>query len=114
MQQKNFIIFILLSFGLIILWLPLTHWLWPPPPPPPPKVKLPEPQLWASLPLQAQGVVQQIPGLPGLAGACRLATEYAVTDWAAGDREGWLAQRERKPEPAPVVKKAPEKKPPAV
>jgi YidC/Oxa1 family membrane protein insertase len=65
--------------------------------------------------LQAQGVVQQIPGLPGLAGACRLATEYAVTDWAAGDREGWLAQRGPKPEPAPVVvKKAPEKKPPAV
>jgi YidC/Oxa1 family membrane protein insertase len=109
MQQKNFLIFILLSCAIFFLWFQLQRLIWPPPLPPPPKEKLPEPQFVASLPTQVPGLVQQLPALPGLTGAWRLATDYAVADWVARNREAWYAPP--KPEPAPLAKKAPEKKP---
>jgi YidC/Oxa1 family membrane protein insertase len=109
MQQKNFVIFLLLAFAILFLWLPLQRWIWPPPPPPP-KEHLPEPQLVASLPLQVPGLVQQLPSFPGLTGAWRLGTDYAVADWVARHPEAWFAPP--KAERPPVAKKAPEKKPP--
>src|SRR6266478_3079795 len=52
MQQKNLIIFCLLSFLVLMVWMPLRYLLFPPVPPPPPPLKLPHEQLWAGFPAE--------------------------------------------------------------
>src|SRR5690349_17110857 len=88
MPRKNLVLFVVLSFLILIGWPVLQRWLWPPPPrqpkPPEPEVvKLPDPQLWAALPPQAVAILHQAPGIPGLGNLGGLVTQIAVADWSA-------------------------------
>src|ERR1700687_3854236 len=107
MQQKNLIIFCLLSFIILLLWVPLRQLFFPLPPPP---LKLPQEKLWAGLP--AQLMTEGPLGAPGIGPALPRVTQWALTDLSAGNREAWIstwlaskekpAEEPRKPAPHKV------------
>jgi YidC/Oxa1 family membrane protein insertase len=99
-QQKNFLLFLILSTGIMIG----SFWLFAPKPRQPESskskpelpLKLPDPRLWAGLPPQAAA--------PGAGNALALLSDLAVTSFSTGQRLRW-----EKPEPPPqVAKKAEE------
>jgi YidC/Oxa1 family membrane protein insertase len=102
MQQKNFTLFILLSFLIFIAWQQLMNRIWPPVR----HLRLPDQRAWAALPGHVHGLLEQAPGLPGLGGACNLATQIALADWAAGEWQGPVPEEKEK-EPEPTVKEEP-------
>src|SRR6516164_6840423 len=118
MPQKNLIIFCLISFLILMVWVPLRHVLFPPipaPPPPPPPLELPHKPLWASLPVEFMVIAPA--GVPGIGPALPQVTQLALADWSAGNREAWfsawLANKdkpvEKPPKPAPAVAEKPKK-----
>ncbi len=115
MQQKNLIIFCLLSFLVLMVWMPLRYLLFPPVPPPPPPLKLPHEQLWAGLPAELMTMTPV--GVPGIGPALPQVTQLALADWSAGNREAWfsawLANKEKPaeqpPKPPPAVAEKPKK-----
>jgi YidC/Oxa1 family membrane protein insertase len=122
MQQKNLLLFCVLSFVILIGWSRLQLYLWPPAPKQPPPAVEGDPWPWRSLPAAAQGEVVgrlwlvPVPPAPGLESAYRLATAVAVTD-SAGERQRLVAAYQPKPkEPPPpqpeVVAAAPHRKVP--
>lgn len=95
MQQRNFVLFVLLTFVLFAGWSLVQTWLWPPPPrkprvvsqkeaAPPAESALPkrfaDPRLWGDLLAQTPAVVTGLPGLPGMAGACTLLADARLAD----------------------------------
>jgi len=104
MQQKNLIVFLLISMLILFLWLPLKHTIWRPPVPPPPPLRLPNQHLWAGLP--GQLVMAAFPGTAGIGPALPQLAQVALADWSADEQKtwmsNWLAAKEKKPaEPKP-------------
>jgi YidC/Oxa1 family membrane protein insertase len=103
MQQKNLLLFVLLTALIFIGWARFVAWKWPQPQRPhqEAKIRLPEPKLWSTVPAQLQAALEQAPGMPGIAGACKIATDLALADLeASGPRA--LARREPEPPPKPA------------
>jgi YidC/Oxa1 family membrane protein insertase len=106
MRQKNLIIFCIISFLILILWMPLKHLIWPPPPPP---LRLPDQHLWAGLP--GQLAMGSPPGLTGIGPALPQLAQVGLTNWSAGDQKAWISAwlaakekpAEQPPKPAPPV-----------
>src|SRR5947209_6383410 len=95
MQNKNTIVFFILSFLILIGWLQVQKLIWPPPTkalPPPPEARL----------LAQVAGLAMTPDIPGLAQATALAADLAVAqhDWTA-DKRQQVAEVDHPPEPKP-------------
>src|SRR5437764_3268960 len=117
-QQRNLVLFFVVSFVIFMGGTALQNYLWPPPkrtrPTPAVVTPLPYDQLWGGVPA-AQGLVAQAPVAPGVAGALPVVGQLAAAEWAAGDRAQWVrVAPEPKPKPTapepPKVAAAPVQK----
>src|SRR5262245_49935448 len=109
-QQKNLVLFFVLSFAIFVGWSALQTFLWPPPKRvrPQPPLKLPNEQFWGGM----AGLLAQPPAVPGLGAALPLVGDVAVAEWSAGDREQWKRiAAEPKPLPKPERPKVAAAKP---
>jgi YidC/Oxa1 family membrane protein insertase len=112
-QQRNTLIFISLSFLIVVGSTFLQSWLWPPPPPQPVVKKLPA-DAWMGGDLAARwsAPLGNAPTLPGVAGAVQMVTDAHTAEWSITGRRLAVAARkaEKKPEapppPPPVAQKA--------
>ncbi|GIW79569.1 MAG: hypothetical protein KatS3mg105_1376 [Gemmatales bacterium] len=93
MQQRNLLIFIVLSIVVFVAWSWLGMLLWPPPPPPQPRLALPDARLRASTP----ALLAPLPAVSPLANAGYLAAQMATSEWVAGERRLWGKPLARKP-----------------
>src|SRR2546425_6133627 len=102
MQQRNFLIFITLSFLLIFASTFIQNWLSPPRPPQAPTKKLPADRYLASdLAARTQSTLAATPGMPGIGAAVQLATDARIAEWSVSGRNQTALVRkgEAKPEP---------------
>jgi YidC/Oxa1 family membrane protein insertase len=105
MQQKNVVVFVILSSLIIFGW-PLVHkWVWPPPPraPQQPAVKLPlESRQYADLYLHAPSAVVLAPAVPGVGSALHLLTEAGLAHPATPGPLRLALARKAEPKPRPT------------
>src|ERR1700694_2851561 len=113
MQQKNFLLFIVL---IVLLWasytaLRLHFW------PPSPKVPVPPDQSqevarWSPVAGAVQATLEQAPGAPGFGNVCQLVTQFAPLSWPRSDLVAWSSAEPKPPVPSkPLPKPKPEKNP---
>src|SRR5947208_4342428 len=117
MQQKNLIVFFLVSAAILISWTLIRSLIWPPPPK---SIRPPDARLYAGLPGQLSTGVSA--GLPGIGPALSQVVQVAVADYSADEKKVWLAARlaqkekaQEQPKPAaPVAAKKQQPAKPAV
>src|SRR5947209_10044114 len=101
MQQRNLVIFILLTIVILFGWTALQQRLWPPRP------RTQEP--WEALSLEerreagARLSLVAVHGAGGLGGAADVATQAVVADLWARDKLPPEVHQEKKPRPAPLA-----------
>jgi YidC/Oxa1 family membrane protein insertase len=111
-QQKNLLIFFVLSFLIFVGWSALQNYLWPPkaktPAPKDDSVEVAKPHPWGDLPPQAiaaqVGLAAPIAGAPVTDPVPQLASQVGVVNWTA-ERPKFWALKTNLPPPEPVVKK---------
>lgn len=104
MQQRNFILFVVLSVLILSGWPLLQNWLWPPPPRKPPEETtklIVDSRQYSDLYLRAPVAVALAPVTPGVGGAFELLTEVALAHPSHRDpiRLALARRPEAKPKP---------------
>jgi YidC/Oxa1 family membrane protein insertase len=111
MQPKqniwNVVLFMLLSFLVLISWTRLQNWIWPPLPQPARPVALNlDGRSWTDLLSLASGSTLT-PAVPGVGSLSQLATDMAVTRWLEMQRKVELARKAENKPPPPKVEPLP-------
>src|SRR5437764_10677668 len=114
MQQKNLLLFLVLSFLIFVGWAWLEQKIWPPPPRPAAQtysVPLPpDPQLWGNLYARVPADLALAAGVPGIGTVCQLATDLRLGEPRLRERIRFaMARPEPQRPPAPALAQGPHK-----
>jgi YidC/Oxa1 family membrane protein insertase len=111
MQNKNLLIFFLVSFLFVVAWSTLVNRIWPPPlrqpkdeaPATPLRV---DPRVWIALQATTQNLANAAPGVSGIGPACQLAGEVALADWGVHEQQLLAKKRAEPPKPKQPIQEA--------